>query len=142
MKIYFEHANISVVNPQSTIKLILAALPNWTIRGNGEWMNDRGENVEWFHVGDDNFYLAIDSQGAGSMPYWTERFTGLNHLGFAVDDVKALVARLQEAGFEMDHWGGEHPHRQSVYFMDEHGIQVEFVEYFSEINEERNDYSL
>ncbi|MGF1911392.1 VOC family protein [Vibrio kasasachensis] len=142
MKTYFEHANISVVNPQNTIKLILAALPDWQVRGKGEYENGRGEQIQWFHVGDETFYLAIDSQGKGHMPYWTERFTGLNHLGFAVENLGETVERLQQAGFELDHWGAEHPHRKNVYYMDEHGIQVEFVEYFSQVAEERNDYEL
>ncbi|OLQ90170.1 lactoylglutathione lyase [Vibrio panuliri] len=142
MKNYFEHANISVVNPHNTIALILAALPSWHVRGQGNYVNERNETIEWYHVGDDTFYLAIDSQGAGHMPYWTERFTGLNHLGFAVDDLEATIERLKVAGFELDHYGAEHPHRKNAYFIDEHGIQVEFVEYLSPQISERNDYTM
>lgn len=142
MNNYLEHANVSVVNPQHTIQLLLTALPNWSVRGKGDYINDRGEKISWFHIGDETFYLAIDDAGRGKFPYWTERFTGLNHLGFSVENIDQTVERLVEAGFEFDHWGGEHPHRKSVYFIDEHGFQLEFVEYFSEVANERNDYQV
>ncbi|ROV58970.1 hypothetical protein EGH82_15930 [Vibrio ponticus] len=37
MNNYLEHANVSVVNPQHTIQLLLTALPNWSVRGKGDY---------------------------------------------------------------------------------------------------------
>ncbi|WP_114764322.1 VOC family protein [Vibrio rhodolitus] len=142
MKNYLEHTNISVVEPHNTIQLILSAMPNWSVRGQGEYLNAQNEKIEWFHVGDETFYIAIDSLGKGDAPYWTSRFTGLNHLGFVVENLDKTIERLTQAGFDMDHWGSEHPHRKSAYYMDKHGIQIEFVEYISDVAAERNDYSL
>ena len=141
MTSYLEHANISVVDPRKTIEFLLTALPKWTLRGQGRYVNDRQEDVEWFHIGDEQFYIAIDSLGDGNAPYWTERFTGLNHLGFSVPDLDEMVARLKQAGYELDHWGSEHPYRKNVYYMEAHRVQFEFVEYFSSQSSERNDYS-
>ncbi|EGU30749.1 hypothetical protein VIBRN418_16983 [Vibrio sp. N418] len=142
MKSYLEHANISVVDPRQTIEFLLSALPDWQVRGRGRYVNERDEQIEWFHIGDEQFYIAIDSLGEGTAPYWTERFTGLNHLGFAVPNAEQLIERLKQAGYELDHWGAEHPHRKNVYYMDPHKMQFEFVEYLSLQDDERNDYQL
>ena len=142
MKSYLEHANISVADPKLTIEFLLTAIPEWRVRGQGTYLNDLDEEVEWFHIGDDAFYIAVDNLAKGSALHWTQRFTGLNHLGFAVPNVEELVQRLKQGGYEMDHWGAEHPHRKNVYYQDAHAMQFEFVEYYSPRSEERNDYLL
>ena len=53
-----------------------------------------------------------------------------------------MIERLRQHGYELDHLGGEHPHRKSVYYLDGNNLQFEFVEYLSERTDERNDYSL
>jgi hypothetical protein len=65
----------------------------------------------------------------------------MKHLGIVVPDVDALVARLKEVGYELDHWGAEHPFRKNVYYLEDHGMQFEFVEYLSDKDSERNDYT-
>ncbi|MBY6196028.1 VOC family protein [Vibrio hangzhouensis] len=138
---YIEHANITLINPRHTIEFLLAALPDWKIRGQGRMENWHGKDVEWFHVGNEHSYIALQSGGDKTLPDWTTHWTGVKHIGIAVDDLSAMVERLSNAGFELEHWGGEHPHRRSAYYVDEHNMQFEFVEYFSELPSERNDYS-
>ena len=61
-----------------------------------------------------------------------------------VDDIEALMSRLSAAGYEAadDSALDDHPHRRRVYYIDGNGLDWEFVEYRSEVDEERNDYSL
>ena len=56
-------------------------------------------------------------------------------------DLDEMVARLKQAGYELGHWGAEHPHRKNVYSMEAHRVQFECVEYFSNQSSERNDDS-
>ncbi len=56
-------------------------------------------------------------------------------------DVEALIERLSKAGYELDHRGDEHPFRKNVYYLEDHGMLFEFIEYFSEKGSERNDYN-
>ena len=141
MKSYVEHANISVVDAQKTIQFLIAAVPEWTVRGGGKVDNWFGRTIEWFHVGDDHSYIAISSGGKGEANHWTSQFTGVKHVGIVVPNVEALIERLKTAGYELDHRGDEHPFRKNVYYMEDHGMQFEFIEYFSDVHSERNDYS-
>lgn len=142
MTTYLEHANISVVDAQKTIEFLLAAIPEWKVRGGGKVEDWFGRPIEWFHVGDDHSYMAICSGGKGDANHWTSHFTGVKHLGIVVPDVEALIERLNQAGYQLDHRGAEHPFRKNVYYLEDHGMQFEFIEYFSNSPGERNDYSL
>ncbi len=141
MKSYVEHANISVVDAQKTIEFLMAAVPEWKVRGSGKVDNWFGRSIEWFHVGDEHSYIAISSGGKGEANHWTSQFTGVKHVGIVVPDVEVLIGRLSDAGYELDHRGAEHPFRKNVYYMEDHGMQFEFIEYFSDEFSERNDYS-
>ena len=59
-----------------------------------------------------------------------------------MDDVEAVVSRLQEAAYREGFVSPPHPHRVRKYFLDSEGLEWEFVEYLSEDPAERNDYSL
>lgn len=137
---YLEHANLSVIAPEKTIHLITTAIPTWRVRGKGE-MDWFGETIEWYHVGDDKSYIAIQSGGSGEADDWKKSWTGVKHIGIAVPDLSALIERLAAQGYHPDHFGPPHPHRKNVYFIDHHNIQFEFTEYLSAINSEKNDYS-
>jgi catechol 2,3-dioxygenase-like lactoylglutathione lyase family enzyme len=49
-----------------------------------------------------------------------------------------VIERLAAAGFEIDKDGADDPHRRNVYFIDPNGIEVEFVEYSSDLPAQRN----
>lgn len=140
-KAYVEHANISVLNAQETIDFLTTAIPSWSVRGQGE-MDWFGEKIQWFHVGDDNTYIAVQTGGKGVVQNWKESWTGVKHIGIVVPDLDSLVARLDEAGYPVDHAGARHPFRRNVYIFDNNRIQYEFMEYFSGAPAERNDYDL
>jgi catechol 2,3-dioxygenase-like lactoylglutathione lyase family enzyme len=98
----------------------------------------------WVHVGTDDTYLALTRSDHSPAEAW-EPYSGLpgvNHLGYEVDDVDALRARMLAAGYEESTVPNAHPHRKRVYFMDPEGNDWEFVQYYSQNPAERNDYEI
>jgi len=142
MKFYLEHANLSVDDAQDTVNFLLAAIPDWKVRGTGKWDAPTGQTVSWFHVGDDENYITVQSGGDGPAKEWSSQWTGVKHLGIVVPALTPLIERLRKQGYEVDHFGGEHPHRQSAYYVEGNNVQFEFVEYLSTVANERNDYTI
>lgn len=135
-----EHINITVRDVDRSTRFLLAALPDWRVRGGGR-MDWFGTPITWQHVGGDTFYLALQSGGEGEVMDWKSLRLGPKHVGLVVPSVDAVVARLAEAGYPLDHWGGETPGRRSVYVVDPDSVQFEFVEYLSEDLAVRNAYA-
>ena len=137
---YLEHANITVARLAPALQFLLTALPSWRLRGQGE-MDWFGTPIQWLHVGSDSHYIALQS-GDGSPPlHWQSLATGAKHLGIVVPDLDALIHRLQAAGHELDHPGGQTPYRKSVYYNPDDLLQIEFVQYMSDLPAERNAYA-
>jgi len=135
--IRLEHANLSVQNTDAMTRFLLAAFPEFRVRGEGT--DDHGR--PWRHVGNDDFYVALQTvpENRRRTPYGND--TGLNHLGWEVDDLDALEARLGAAGFTCNMHADAHPARDRRYFYDPDGNDWEFVRYRSLDPAERNDYS-
>ena len=133
-----EHANLSVENTDAMERFLVAAFPDFRRRGEGT----DGQGRPWRHVGNEEFYVALQTVPTNThrTPYGND--TGLNHLGWEVDDLEALVERMRLAGFEPNLTADEHPARNRRYFYDPDGNDWEFVQYLSDDLEERNDYSL
>ena len=140
MQTRLEHANLNVRDLDEMIRFLQAAFPEFGIRREGRsWRGKR-----WLHIGIDDSYLALteafEDPAEPRAPYAGS--PGLNHLGYAVEDVEALRRRLREAGYRDSTIPNKHPHRKRVYFYDGEGNVWEFVEYLSEDPAERNDYEL
>lgn len=137
---YLEHANITVKNLDDTVAFLAAALPSWRVRGQGtiDWF---GRAIRWLHIGTQSSYVALRDGGEGTAPEWTGHDIGTKHIGVVVPSVDAVIERLGRAGYEVDHWGGAHPFRKNVYYLDRNNLQFEFVEYKSQDFAERNAYS-
>lgn len=135
----FEHANLVVSDIEATLEFILTAFPHWSVRGQGnmEW---HGKPRRWLHVGDDDYYVTLNDDGEGDNRDLTGHQLGLAHLGFVVDDLDGIVERLQAKGHRIDIEGPEHPFRRNIYFLDPAGFQFEFVQYLSDVADERNRY--
>lgn len=133
----FEHLNLVVRDIPAAVKFYTAAFPHWRVRteGAGDWY---GKKRRWLHLGDDYQYLTLNDNGEGDNRDLAGHQTGLAHFGFTVDNIDAVARRLLEAGFEVSHEGKEEPHRRNLYFIDPNGFEVEFVQYSSDIPEERN----
>lgn len=140
-----EHVNIVVQKIDPVVKFITAAFPSWHIRGRGDHPF-AGMDREWVHVGDDTDYLALTEyhvpDGAKGRPRdLASTQPGLAHLGFEVSSIDELIARLKAAGYEPTTRNDDHPHRRRVYYVEADDIEFEFIEYFSDKPDERNDYT-
>ncbi len=134
-----EHANIILAEIEPTLNFLKAAFPMWSVRGGGkdEWY---GYPREWLHFGGEDTYLTLNSNGQGKLPHREDYHQGMAHLCFEVSSVVRLTERLEQAGFTPSHHGTPHPHRRNVYYIDDQGLEFEFVEYFSDLPEEKNLY--
>lgn len=128
-----EHIHVNVDSIGATEQFLRAALPEFTVRGGG----DDPHYGQWLHIGTEDNYIALTQvPGAEPMP-------NLRHIGLQVDDIEALIERLQGAGYAPSDASAleGHPHRRRVYFADGNGLYWEFVQYLSEDPAQRNDYS-
>jgi catechol 2,3-dioxygenase-like lactoylglutathione lyase family enzyme len=138
---FVEHINATVQDIDRAVRFFTTALPEWRVRGGGTLDDWYGKNVRWLHVGDDAHYIALQGGGEGPGPDWQSHGSGIKHVGIVVPSADAVVARLQSAGFELDHWSADHAHRRRVYFMLGDDFQVEFVEYKTQDAALRNAYA-
>ena len=140
MPIRLDHANLTVRDLAGAIRFLRTAFPDFRIRAEGLTWN----GARWVHVGSDEVYLALSEARVEPAEPWEPYVgrPGTNHLGFEVDDVETVRARLLAAGYVDSTVPNAHPHRRRVYFRDAEGNDWEFVEYASDLPAERNDYAL
>jgi catechol 2,3-dioxygenase-like lactoylglutathione lyase family enzyme len=132
-----EHINVTVTDIEEATRFLTLVYPDSKIRGEGP----RQQGGSWRHVGNDNAYIALQQE---TEPQRSNRVAytdlGINHLGFVVDDLAAVVERLTQAGYQSNEMGVEEAGRTSTYFYDHSGIEWEFVEYHSDDFEVKNNY--
>ncbi len=135
-----EHINLVVTDIDASLAFYRAAFPHWRVRGEGNspWY---GKPRNWLHFGDDESYITLNDNGEGENRDLTAHQPGLAHFGYETDNLDALVKRLSEAGFEAAKDGAGEPYRTNIYYIDPAGFEVEFVEYHSDLPEERNRYA-
>ncbi|RXJ73360.1 glyoxalase [Veronia nyctiphanis] len=132
-----EHINLVVRDIPETLHFYQAAFPTWKVRshGTGEWS---GKKRNWLHFGDDYHYLAFSDNGVGENRDLAGHQTGLAHFAYTTDEIQSVIDRLEAAGYPALKSGPDNPFRRNVYFIDPNGFEVEFVQYFSDKPEERN----
>jgi len=135
----FEHANLVVHDISKTLEFIQTAFPTWYIRNEGTTVWE-GKTRNWLHIGDEDYYLTLNDGAIGDNRDLTGHSAGLAHLGFVVDDVDPVIARLKEKGYEIHTRIGGHPFRENVYYIEPSGFEFEFVQYHSNQPEEKNRY--
>lgn len=137
--IRLEHLNLVVDNMDSTLKFYQAAFPHWQVRGKGqgEWY---GTYRNWLHFGDDYQYLTFNDNGLGDNRNLSSNDMGLSHFAFVTNNIDAVITRLSQACFDVDKIGANSTFRKNAYYIDPNGYEVEFVEYLSDVPEERNLY--
>ena len=141
MTSYVEHCNLTVRDLHATARFLMAALPDWKVRGEGsDWIDD--EKQRWMHVGNELTYVSL-TQHSRESRYSRSRYRepGLNHIGIVVEDAQALRDRMLAAGYRELALPVAHPERVIVSFADPDGNEFEFIEYYSTDPERRNDYS-
>lgn len=135
--LHLEHLNLVVSDIPTALAFYQAAFPHWRIRdeGSSPWY---GKPRNWLHFGDDYQYLTFNDNGVGENRDLSGHQTGLAHFAFVTANIDALMARLAEAGFQPAKDGAEEPYRKNIYYVDPAGFEVEFVEYLSDLPEQRN----
>jgi len=134
-KIYMEHANITVQNLDKSVAFYQTAFPHFVIRGSGN------ESRKWIHLGDDQTYLALSEDIENNTPAKDYSRNGFNHIAFVVEDVKIIAKRLETAGYKRSYPTTLHQFRIREYFYDADGNEIEFVQYLTDVIEERNSYT-
>lgn len=134
---YLEHVNLVVTDINKSLSFYQAAFPHWRVRskGHGEW---NGKPRTWIHFGDDYQYLALSDHGEGENRKLAGYQVGLAHFAYVVTNLASLIQRMGTAGFPVDKGSNLNPFRRNAYFIDPDGFEVEFIEYVSDIPEERN----
>lgn len=134
---HLEHLNLVVRDIPETLAFYKAAFPHWRVRAEGrsDWY---GVMRNWVHFGDDYQYLTFNDEGAGENRDLAGHQLGLSHFAYVTDNIQAVCDRLETAGYKVDKPGADNQYRKNVYFFDPNGFEVEFVEYLSDVPEERN----
>ena len=134
---HLEHLNLVVKDISVALEFYKAAFPHWRIRSKGqaEWY---GVERNWVHFGDDYQYLTFNDDGSGENRDLGGHQPGLAHFAYVTDNLQAVIDRLETAGFKIAKPGADNRFRKNVYFFDPDGFEVEFVEYLSDLPEERN----
>jgi len=135
--LYLEHLNLVVNDIPAAQTFYQAAFPHWRVRDQGEsdWY---GKRRKWLHLGDDYQYLTFNDNGEGNNRNLAGHQSGLAHFAFVTGNIDAVIERLAAAGFPVDTDGADEPYRKNAYFIDPAGFEVEFVQYLSDIPEQRN----
>lgn len=135
--LFLEHVNLVVSDLDATLRFYQTAFPHWQVRakGEGQWY---GKPRTWLHFGDDFQYIAMSGNGTGENRDLEGHQVGLAHFAFATSNLEALVERLQAGGYAIAKPGSDEPFRKNIYFVDPAGFEVEFVEYLSDLPEQRN----
>ena len=135
---YMEHANVTVRSIDDAKSFLKMVFPEFEQRGEG-----KSEVKRWVHFGTEKTYIALEEMNekaaSAREPY---QDPGINHIGFVIDDVVGVAARMSKAGFRTGEVQveGEGPHRKRVYIFDGVGNEWEFVEYLTDDPAKANVY--
>lgn len=136
-----DHVNVNVLDLDRGVEFLRIAFPALRTRGEGASTHE-GWTAKWVHLGTDELYVCLNTTSKATAGRRDPRHeTGINHVGFIVDDAGDLAAKYEAAGFKcafMD----ERPSRKRLYVTDSDGITWEFIEYLSDDPAVRNDYAV
>ena len=139
MGVSLEHANVTVPDIDAAIEFLRVLDPDLRVRQDAL----AADGYRWAHVAFGESYIALQEPHVGSDPNDDRRpykDYGVNHLGLVVEDLDAVVKRLEAGDYRRGIPGEEHRHRRRVYFHDSAGMEWELVEYLSRLDEERFSY--
>ena len=138
---HLEHINLVVKDIDRSLEFYQVVFPHWSIRGGGksDWY---GKPRNWLHFGDDYHYIAFADNGIGENRDLKEHQVGLAHLAYVTDNIKDLVERMTKSGFQPSVALDLETHKEkgNVYYLDNDGFEIEFVQYFSDVPNIRNQY--
>ena len=117
-----EHVNLTVSDLDRLIDLFQKLL-GWKLRIRAPH-SARGE---FAHVGSEDHYLALWSDGADNSGQ--EKGRPMNHVGLQVWDLDAAEETVRSMGLEPFNQGKYEPGPRTFYFFDWDGIEFEVVSY-------------
>lgn len=134
---HLEHLNLVVKDIPSSLRFYRAVFPHWKIRqeGQSDW---HGVKRKWIHFGDDYNYLTFNDNGVGENRDLSTNNLGMAHFAYITNNIEDIVIRLKNAGYLASKSGPDNQYRRNVYFIDPNGYEVEFVQYLSDMPNERN----
>lgn len=118
-----EHVNVTVRDPDRTAAL-MEAIFGWRIRWRGP-ARDGGRTI---HIGSDDHYLALYTDGGAYTGADFAKGRPLNHIGVTVDDLDAVEAKVLAADLGTFNHADYEPGRR-FYFFDLDGIEYEVISY-------------
>lgn len=122
----FEHINLSCQNIDATKKFYQTLFPDWYVRA-----ENKDDDGHWMHLGNDQFYVALNDQPRLNRVHTLYENIGVNHVGFVIDDGEAIKALLDKHRIEYyTLTAPETKHR--IYVTDPDGNEIELVEYHQE----------
>ncbi len=126
-----EHLNITVPDIDEAIKFIQIIAPDFKVRKD----ETPPSSYRWAHIGNDNYYFALQEAHLGSTPEsprQTYKNFGLNHYALTVDDLDEIERKLVDGGYKRSISTPVEKHRKRLYFFDSFGFEWELIEYSSE----------
>ena len=121
MGTYLEHANITVPDIDAAIEFLRVIDPSVRVRHDEK----PAGSYRWAHVAIGVNYIALQEPHVGSHPSDNHRpykDHGVNHLGWVVEDLDKVVARLEEKGYRKGIPGEDHVHRRLDLVLDHHPV--------------------
>lgn len=119
----FEHANLSCKNIDASARFYQTLFPDWYVRAEGE-----SQGCRWMHLGDRQFYLALNHEPTLERTHELYDTIGINHLGFVIQDGEKMQARLDANGIEYYTMSAAET-KFRIYVSDPDGNELELVEY-------------
>lgn len=119
----FEHINLSCRDLEQTQAFYQTLFPDWVVRAEGDY-----EGRRWVHLGDRQFYLALNHTPNLERTHQLYEDIGINHVGFVIEDGDKMMAVLDANGIEYYTMSVPETHHR-IYVTDPDGNEIELVEY-------------
>lgn len=139
---FLEHYNFTVSDLDKSIKFFTTVLPEFKLRKKGvleDKYDDTVVRTPWAHVGTEESYVALQAT-PDNMPFHENKYSYFNHMGFVVGSVDQILERVMSLGYTQFRVDDTHPHRKRAYVWVFDNNVLEFVEYYTDKSEEKNDY--
>ena len=123
---YLEHVNMTVRDLEESIAFYCELLDG-TVSWRGTALNMQ-QTVPAAHVRLERGYISMFEREVGDRAPYDYGPPGLNHIGFVVEDLPTMRARLAQLGVEIEK-EAEYEPGMRLYCFDPNGIELELVAY-------------
>lgn len=131
-----EHFNITVPDIDAAIDFLKTVAPDFIVRKD----STPSDSYRWVHIGNDECYIALQEAHLDAEPIkqlQSYKNYGVNHIGLIVSNVDEVEERLIKNGYKKGIETRIEKFRKRIYYYDSAGFEWEFVEYYSDIPEEK-----